>query len=113
VYLESETSTVLDELDQLADLASRFRSAARTGMERLFNQLTRPRLRPLLDECYRDVSYVLDEDKFADAEEQDIVRRRFGRAWESVVDGYKVGNSLGLADGRTHSRTTTTRPSLT
>jgi hypothetical protein len=89
VYLESETAIVLDELDALNDLASRFRSAARTGMEQLFNQLTRPRLRPLLDECYRDISYLLDEDSFADAEEQDIVRHRFSRSWEGVVDGYK------------------------
>lgn len=57
----------------------------------MFNQLTKPRLRGLLDDCYRDVDYDLDEDAFAMAEEDDLVRKRFIRAWEGLVDGYKVG----------------------
>jgi hypothetical protein len=89
VYLDLEVGQVHDELELLSDSATRFRTAARTGMEQLFNTLVRPRLRPLLDECLRDVSYVLDEDRFADAEEADIVRRRFARAWDGVVDGFK------------------------
>jgi hypothetical protein len=44
-----------------------------------------------LDECYRDTSYLLDDDDYAEAEELDIVRKRFQRAWEGLVDGYKVG----------------------
>lgn len=60
------------------------------GLDTLFNQLTKPRLRSLLDDVYRDVSYQLDDDTFAEAEELDIVRKRFIRAWESLVDGYKV-----------------------
>lgn len=39
---------------------------------------------------YRDVSYQLDDDTFAEAEELDIVRKRFIRAWEILIDGYKV-----------------------
>ena len=45
----------------------------------------------MLDDCYRDVDYDLDEDAFAMAEEDDLVRKRFIRAWEGLVDGYKVG----------------------
>lgn len=44
----------------------------------------------MLDDCYRDVEYELDEDAFAMAEEDDLVRKRFVRAWEGLVDGYKV-----------------------
>jgi hypothetical protein len=43
-----------------------------------------------LDDVYRDVSYNLDEDTFAEAEDLDIVRKRFIRAWEQLVDGYRV-----------------------
>ncbi|KAL7424811.1 Golgi transport complex subunit 4 [Cryptotrichosporon argae] len=89
VWVDADLASVRDELDILGDLSGRFRSACRSGLEQLFNQLTRPRLRPLLDECYKDVSYVLDEDAFADAEEHDAVRKRFARAWDGVVDGYK------------------------
>lgn len=59
-------------------------------MEQLFNQLTRPRLRGLLDDCYKDTTYLLDDDDYAEAEEGDLVRKRFQRAWEGLVDGYKV-----------------------
>jgi hypothetical protein len=62
------------------------------GLDTLFNQLTKPKLRSLLDDVYRDVSYDLDEDTFAEAEDIDIVRKRFIRAWESLVDGYRVSS---------------------
>ena len=41
---------------------------------------------------YKDVSYVLDEDAYSTAEFQDIIRKRFVRAWDGLVDGFKVGD---------------------
>jgi conserved oligomeric Golgi complex subunit 4 len=41
---------------------------------------------------YKDVSYVLDEDSYSAAEYQDVVRKRFIKAWESLVDGFKVSD---------------------
>jgi len=38
---------------------------------------------------YKDVSYVLDDDAYATAEYQDVTRKRFIKAWEGLVDGYK------------------------
>lgn len=53
-----------------------------------------------MDDIYRDVSYNLDEDTFAEAEDLDIVRKRFIRAWEQLVDGYRVCPfSLEVFDG--------------
>ncbi|WVQ85236.1 hypothetical protein IAT38_007401 [Cryptococcus sp. DSM 104549] len=89
VFLDNELKTVHEELDSLREISNRFRSACKTGLEQLFNQLTRPRLRGLLDDCYKDVSYLLDEDSFAEADELDLVRKRFIRAWEGMVDGYR------------------------
>jgi len=51
----------------------------------------RPRLRTLIPDVYKDVSYVLDEDGYASAEYQDIVRKRFMKVWDGLTDGYKVG----------------------
>jgi conserved oligomeric Golgi complex subunit 4 len=51
----------------------------------------RPKLRTLITDIYKDVSYVLDDDGYSMAEYQDVVRKRFVKAWESLVDGYKVG----------------------
>jgi hypothetical protein len=56
----------------------------------LFNQLTRPGLRSLLEDVYKGISYVLDDDGYAEAEEQDLVRKRFIANWAPLVDGYKV-----------------------
>ena len=71
------------------------------GLDTLFNQLTKPRLRSLLDDIYRDVSYNLDEDTFAEAEDLDIVRKRFIRAWEQLVDGYRVCPRLSVFSKKT------------
>lgn len=63
------------------------------GIEQLFNQLLRPKLRTLISDVYKDVSYMLDEESYANAEYYDIVRKRFVKSWESLLDGYKVCRS--------------------
>ncbi|OBZ75472.1 Conserved oligomeric Golgi complex subunit 4 [Grifola frondosa] len=67
----------------------RFRSTLRAGVEQLFNQLMRPKLRSFIPDVYKDVSYILDEDAYAAADYQDVVRKRFIKAWEALVHGYK------------------------
>lgn len=47
-----------------------------------------------IPDVYKDVSYVLDDDSYAIAEMNDIVRKRFIKAWEGLVEGYKVGQFL-------------------
>lgn len=42
-------------------------------------------------EVYKDVSYMLDDDSYASAEYQDVVRKRFVKAWDGLVEGFKVG----------------------
>jgi hypothetical protein len=44
----------------------------------------------LLDECYKETTYLLDEDEFAEADEAEWVRKRFVNGWEGLVDGYRV-----------------------
>jgi len=60
------------------------------GVEQLFNQFMRPKLRTFIPELYKDISYLLNEDAFSAAEYHDLVRKRFIKAWESLVEGYKV-----------------------
>ncbi len=71
------------------------------GLEQLFNQLLRPKLRNLVPEIYKDISYVLDDDSYTAAEYQNVVRKRFIKTWETCMDGYKVASGLwyfGLAN---------------
>lgn len=49
-------------------------------------------MRNFLTDVYKDVSYVLDEDGYNQSEYQDIVRKRFVKAWEGLVEGYKVSS---------------------
>jgi len=49
-------------------------------MEQLFNQLLWPKLRVLLADVYKDVSYILNNDAYAAAEYQDVVWKHFIKA---------------------------------
>ncbi|KAI0736560.1 COG4-domain-containing protein [Fomitopsis betulina] len=88
-YLQSEVDGVKASVTSFNLLIAKFRSALRAGIEQLFNQLMRPRLRTFISDVYKDVSYVLDEDSYAQAGYNDIVRKRFVKSWETLVDGYK------------------------
>lgn len=65
-------------------------TSTQVGLEQFFGQLIRPRLRPLITDCYKDVNYLLDEEAYAEAEFQDLVRKRFVRSWEALLEGYRV-----------------------
>ncbi|KAJ3558060.1 hypothetical protein NM688_g1138 [Phlebia brevispora] len=88
-FLDSEGESVKTSISSFSNLVPRFRSTLRAGIEQLFNQLLRPKLRMFIPDVYKDVSYVLDDDSYAAAEYNDIVRKRFVKAWEGLVEGYK------------------------
>ncbi|CCM06080.1 uncharacterized protein FIBRA_08327 [Fibroporia radiculosa] len=88
-FLDTEQETVKSSVLSFNSLVPKFRSALRAGVEQLFNQLMRPKLRTFIQDVYKDVSYILDEDSYATAEYNDAVRKRFIKAWEALVEGYK------------------------
>ena len=77
-------------------LRNRLILAAQSGLEQLFNQLLRPKFRTFIPDLYKDISYVLDEDGYSTADYQDLARKRFIKAWEVLVDGYKVHSMYNL-----------------
>ncbi|KAF8553400.1 COG4-domain-containing protein [Imleria badia] len=89
LFLETEQPRVKAIIASLLSSTTRFKSILKAGIDQLFNQLMRPRLRTLIPDVYKDVSYVLDEDGYATAEYQDIVRKRYVKVWEGLTDGYK------------------------
>ncbi|KAJ7349436.1 COG4 transport protein-domain-containing protein [Mycena albidolilacea] len=88
-FLDVQQPVVKNYITGFSNLVAKFRSALRSGVEQLFNQLMRPKLRNLITDVYKDVSYVLDDDSYSAAEYNDVVRKRFIKAWEGLVDGYK------------------------
>lgn len=107
-FLDNEVADVRASISSLLTLSAKFKSTLRVsiplplssfsltrrdsqaGVEQLFNQLIRPKLRTFIPDVYKDVPYVLDDDSYASAEYQDVVRKRFMKALEALLDGYKV-----------------------
>ncbi|KAG2747471.1 COG4-domain-containing protein [Suillus brevipes Sb2] len=89
LFLDAEQPHVKRVISSLTGSVAKFRSALKAGVEQLFNQLMRPKLRTLIPDVLKDVSYILDEDSYNAAEQHDIVRKRFIKTWEGLVDGYK------------------------
>ncbi|KIM48961.1 hypothetical protein M413DRAFT_59758 [Hebeloma cylindrosporum] len=94
-FLEEEQGIVKDRILTLTSLTVRLKSTLRSGLEQLFNQLLRPKFRNFIPDIYKDISYVLDEDGYSTADYQDLARKRFIKAWEILVDGYKDALSEG------------------
>ncbi|CAD6897432.1 unnamed protein product [Tilletia controversa] len=90
VYTQEEVPVITKQLQSIGNLSEKFRAAAKTEMDMLFTQIVRPRFRPILLEAYRDVSYLLDDETYAEAEYSDLVRRRFIKGWETVVVPYRT-----------------------
>ncbi|KIY70035.1 COG4-domain-containing protein [Cylindrobasidium torrendii FP15055 ss-10] len=88
-FAEDEQADVKKQVLSISSLASKLESALRVSVEQLFNQLIRPRLRTFILDIYKDVTYVLDDDSYSAAEYHDVVRKRFIKTWESLLDGYK------------------------
>jgi len=88
-FIDEEQPMVKNFMIAFASVGTKLRSTLRVGVEQLFNQLMRPKLRTLIPDVYKDVSYVLDDDAYSAAEYQDVVRKRFIKSWESLVDVYR------------------------
>ncbi|KAI5124011.1 hypothetical protein M0805_003843 [Coniferiporia weirii] len=88
-FFQQELDIIQSLLSSLLGLAPKFRFALKGGIDQFFNQLIRPHLRTFIPEVYKDVSYVLDEDTYSAAEYQDVVRKRFLKAWEGLIFSFK------------------------
>ncbi len=111
-FTEVQQALVKENLFSLTKLTLRLKSSLRvcfqtgkvhyqycllseqSGIEQLFNQILRPKLRNFILDMYKDISYVLDEYGYASADYQDLVRKRFVNSWETLIDGYKVCQHL-------------------
>lgn len=89
-FLNSEFERARTSLSLVRNSQEKFHSVVKAGLEQLFNQLVRPKLRPLLSEVYKDVSYKLDEDGYNEAEYRDEVRKRFAKGWDGLLSGFQV-----------------------
>ncbi|CAE7161050.1 unnamed protein product, partial [Rhizoctonia solani] len=87
-FLEDEIEETRRAVAGLSDLGG-FKGVVKTGIDNLFTQLVKPRLRSLIPDVYRDFTYVLDESSYNAAEHDDAIRKRFVKGWGEVVGSYK------------------------
>ncbi|KAK0197415.1 COG4 transport protein-domain-containing protein [Armillaria mellea] len=95
-FNEHQQPLVKDQITSFSSSSAKIGATLRVGLEQLFNQLLRPKLRNLVPEIYKDISYVLDDDSYTAAEYQNVVRKRFIKTWETCMDGYKVDSGSGI-----------------
>ncbi|KAH6918869.1 COG4 transport protein-domain-containing protein [Coprinopsis sp. MPI-PUGE-AT-0042] len=88
-FMDHQQEEVSKLAASLTSLTAKFKSTLRGGIEQLFNQLMRPRLRNFIPEVYKDVSYLLSEEQYSVAEYNDRLRKRWIKSWEGLMDGYK------------------------
>ncbi|GAA5976610.1 hypothetical protein JCM10908_005566 [Rhodotorula pacifica] len=88
-FLNSEFERARTSLSLVRNSQEKFHGVVKAGLDQLFNQLVRPKLRPLLSDVYKDVSYKLDEDGYNEAEYRDEVRKRFAKGWDGLLSGFQ------------------------
>lgn len=103
-FLFTELDRARTSFALLRSSEDKFRAVLKSGLDHLFNQLVRPKLRPLLSDVYKDVSYKLDDDAYNEAEYRDDVRKRFVKAWDALLSGYKVRLCSTLSPSRLTDR---------
>lgn len=74
----------------LDGLVSKLRSAISFEVQELFATLVETRLRSIVTESMRDLQYMLDEESYAQANEDAGLVGRVSSAWELLIHGYRV-----------------------
>lgn len=87
-------SNALSNLD--ATFSSKTSELIADGLHVLFNQVIKPRLRPVLSDAFRDVDYALTEEELSeiarandtdisDNDFMDVTTQRFEQAWDALM----------------------------
>ncbi|OZJ02726.1 hypothetical protein BZG36_04710 [Bifiguratus adelaidae] len=84
----------MEALNSLTLEIPKFRTAQQDGMNLLFSQAIKPKIRPIFQDAYRDIKYVLDEDEYAEADMDDAFVRRFRNGLDRTLTSYKDGLSM-------------------
>ncbi|KAJ3413956.1 Golgi transport complex subunit 4 [Chytridiales sp. JEL 0842] len=76
-------------LGTVVDYSNSFKKTLMTWVENVFNQTIKPRLRPLMQDCYKDIRYILTEDEYNEQDVQDLVAKRFINSFGKLIAPYK------------------------
>ena len=77
-------------LSGLTGSSSRFKRILNHGIEELYERTLKPRLRPLLQDSYKDIKYVVTDEEYAEQEALNSFVNRFMSGLDNLVDAFKV-----------------------
>ncbi|KAI8373112.1 COG4 transport protein-domain-containing protein [Radiomyces spectabilis] len=72
-------------LDNLAAISKKFQNLLQSRMEQLMAQMLKPRVRPLFQDAYREVKYVLDEEEYNEVEVEELFIKRFRQGFNTLI----------------------------
>ncbi|CAG8626693.1 46549_t:CDS:10 [Gigaspora margarita] len=70
-------------------MTNKFQQILQNGLEQLFTQMVKPRIRPILQEAYKDIKYVLSEDEYHEQEANDGFAKRFVSGFDALIQIYQ------------------------
>ncbi|CAG8710570.1 4449_t:CDS:2, partial [Acaulospora morrowiae] len=73
-----------------SNTTNKFKQILTSGIEQLFTQMVKPRIRPILQEAYKDIKYVLNEDEYHEQEANDGFSKRFVYGFDSLIQVYQT-----------------------
>ncbi|KAJ3046090.1 Golgi transport complex subunit 4 [Rhizophlyctis rosea] len=76
-------------VDTFNEYSGSFRNMVKTWLENLFNQTIKPRLKPVLQQAYGDLKYVLSEDEYAEQDSTVLFVKRFINGFTTIVEPYQ------------------------
>ncbi|KAF9435221.1 Golgi transport complex subunit 4 [Entomortierella beljakovae] len=76
-------------LSGLTGSSRRFRQILSNGIEELFERSLRPRLRPLLQDSYKDIKYVVTDEEYAEQQALNSFVNRFMSGFDVLIEPFK------------------------
>ena len=77
-------------LSGLTGSSAKFKQILSLGIEELFERTLKPRLRPLLQDSYKDIKYVVTDEEYAEQEALNNFVHRFMSGLDALVEPFKV-----------------------
>ncbi|KAI8987413.1 COG4 transport protein-domain-containing protein [Mycotypha africana] len=92
VWLEGDNDVqkALSYIKDFENFSDKFDNLLKNGIEQLMKQILKPRIRPLFQESYKDVRYVLEEDEYNEADIDEKFVKRFRQRFDNLIKVYKT-----------------------
>jgi uncharacterized protein YerC len=88
-FVPTEIPLAVSTVQGLSILMPRIRNAVRTHLDLLYTALIKPKLKQVLNDSLRDVSYLINEEEFSRMEQEtgasSTFIRRFTKGWNNVL----------------------------